>query len=66
MQVKNISFSSYNVKDFNDEKFAAVKYLFDHSTFLLIQETWLNEKEFIRKFKSKISENSEIILKKSG
>ena len=44
MQVKNISFSSYNVKDFNDDKFLAVKYLFDNSTFLLLQETWLNEK----------------------
>ena len=61
MQVKNISFSSYNVKDFNDDKFPAVKYLFDNSTFLLLQETWLNEKEFIRKFKTHISKESECI-----
>ena len=61
LQVKNISFSSYNVKDFNDDKIAAVKYLFKNSTFLLLQETWLNEKEFIRKFKSEISEESECI-----
>ena len=61
MQVKNISFSSYNVKDFNDDKIAAIKYLFKNSTFLLLQETWLNEKEFVRKFKSEISEESECI-----
>ena len=61
MQIKNISFSSYNVKDFNDTKFAAVQYLFKNSTFLLLQETWLNEKEFIRKFKSNISKDSECI-----
>ena len=61
MQVENISFSSYNVKDFNDDKFPAVKYLFDKSTFLLLQETWLNEKEFIRKFKTHISKESECI-----
>ena len=61
MQIKNISFSSYNVKDFNDTKFAAVQYLFKNSTFLLLQEIWLNEKEFIRKFKSKISKDSECI-----
>ena len=61
MQVKNISFSSYNVKDFNDDKFLAVKFLFDKSTFLLLQETWLNDKEFIRKFKTHISKESECI-----
>ena len=58
MQVKNINVSSYSVKDFNDDKFLAVKYLFDKSTFLLLQETWLNENKFIRKFKSKISKDS--------
>ena len=61
MQVKNISFSSYNVKDFNEDKYVAVQDLFKKSTFLLLQETWLNEKEFIRRFKNKISENSECI-----
>ena len=49
------------MKDFNDDKIAAIKYLFKNSTFLLLQETWLNEKEFVRKFKSEISEESECI-----
>ena len=61
MQVKNISFSSYNVKNFNEDKYVAVQDLFKKSTFLLLQETWLNEKEFIRRFKNEISENSECI-----
>ena len=61
MQVRNISISSYNVKDFNNDKFIAVKYLFDNSTFMLLQETWLNDKEFIRKFKNNISMHSECI-----
>ena len=61
MQVKNISFSSYNVKNFNEIKYDAVQELFKKNTFLLLQETWLNEKEFIRKFKSEISADSECI-----
>ena len=58
MQVKNISFSSYNVKDFNEDKYVAVQDLFKKSTFLLLQETWLNKKEFIHRFINKISETS--------
>ena len=61
MPVRNISFSSYNLKDFNENKFDAVRSLFKNSTFMLLQETWLNEKEFIHKFKKDISKYSECI-----
>ena len=62
MQVKNINICSYNVKDFGDiNKYPAVISLFKESTFMLLQETWLNEKEFINKFKKHISKNSECI-----
>ena len=52
-----ISFSSYNVKNYDDDKYDAVKELFENSTFLFIQETWLAESEFIRKFKNDFPES---------
>ena len=52
-----ISFSSYNVKNYDDEKYDAVKELFENSTFLFIQETWLAESEFNRKFKNDFPES---------
>ena len=47
-----ITFNSYNVKDYNDRSYETVKTLFQNSTFLLMQETWLAETEFIAKFKN--------------
>ena len=61
MPVKDISFCSYNFKNFGDNKFVAVRELFNNCTFLLLQETWLNDIEFIRKFKDEISKFSECI-----
>ena len=61
MSVKNISFCSYNLKGFGDIKFDAVRELFNNCTFMLLQETWLNDIEFIRKFKKEISKYSECI-----
>ena len=61
MPVKDISFCSYNLKDFGDNKFVAVRELFNNCTFMLLQETWLNDIEFIRRFKDKISKFSECI-----
>ena len=61
MSVKDISFCSYNLKDFGESKFIAVRELFNNCTFMLLQETWLNDIEFIRRFKDKISISSECI-----
>ena len=51
------SVSSYNVKHYDDKKYDAVKELFENSTLLFIQETWLAESEFIRKFKNDFPES---------
>ena len=56
----NISLCSYNAKNYDPIKYNIIKELFDKCDFLLLQETWLNEKEFIRKFKNDFS-NSECI-----
>ena len=55
-----ITFCSYNVKKYDDMKYDAIKSLFKKNTFLLIQETWLSEIEFIRAFKNDFP-NSECI-----
>ena len=47
-----IIFCSYNVKNYDLVKYDAVKTLFERCTFLLLQETWLSEVEFIRRFKN--------------
>ena len=49
--IDQIKFCSYNVKNYDDIKYDAVKSLFQICNFLLIQETWLSENEFIRRFK---------------
>lgn len=56
----NITFCSYNVKNYDLVKYEAVKTLFQSTSFLLLQETWLIESEFIRKFKNDFP-NSECI-----
>ena len=56
----NIKLCSYNAKNYDPIKYNIIKELFDKCDFLLLQETWLNEKEFIRKFKNDFS-NSECI-----
>ena len=53
MEIDNkITICSYNVKHYDLVKYEAVKSLFQKSSFLLLQETWLNEKESIRRFKN--------------
>ena len=47
-----ITLNSYNVKEYSDRSYETVKTLFQNSTCLLIQETWLAETEFIAKFKN--------------
>ena len=51
-QIDQITFCSYNVKNYDIIKYDAVKALFERCTFLLLQETWLAEEEFIRRFKN--------------
>ena len=55
-----INFCSYNVKHYDDIKYDAIKSIFQKNTILLVQETWLTENEFIRKFKNDFP-NSECI-----
>ena len=46
-----ITLNSYNVKEYSDRSYETVKTLFQNSTCLLIQETWLAETEFIQNSK---------------
>ena len=47
----NISLSTYNVKRYGKTKYDAIHEIFHKNTFLLIQETWLSDVEFMRQFK---------------
>ena len=58
--VDQIKLCSYNVKDYDEVKYDAIKSLFQKCTILLVQETWLSENEFIRRFKNDFP-NSECI-----
>ena len=58
--INKINLVSYNVNNFNDTKCYAIEDIFKENTFLLIQETWLSDDEFIRRFKLKF-ENTECI-----
>ena len=57
---KTLTLCSYNVKKYDISKYHTIKTLFEMSTFLLIQETWLAETEFLRTFKNHFP-NSECI-----
>ena len=57
---KNITFGSYNVKNFNLVKYKTISDLFEKCSFMLLQETWLKEQVFIDKFKNDFP-NSECI-----
>ena len=58
MQVKRLSISSYNVNGFSEGKSIAMSKLFEKSTFMLLQETWLNDNAFSSKFRDEISKKS--------
>ena len=54
MAVKQkISFCSYNINGYDDSKHDAIDDCLKENTFMLIQETWTNAKEFTRMFKAK-------------
>ena len=53
MTVKNqLTFCTYNANNFDAVKYDFAKEMFPKCDFLLLQETWLTENEFIRKFKN--------------
>ena len=55
-----ITFCSYNLNNYSQIKYELVKEIFNKCSFLLLQETWHIESEFIRKFKNDFP-NSECI-----
>ena len=56
----HITFCSYNLNNYSQIKYELVKEIFNKCSFLLLQETWHVESEFIRKFKNDFP-NSECI-----
>ena len=61
VEVNNkITFCSYNLNNYSQIKYELVKEIFNKCSFLLLQETWHVESEFIRKFKNDFP-NSECI-----
>ena len=66
MELKNqLSFCSYNLKNYDDitdkkqgkKEMSALEKMYNECTFLILQETWLTENEFIRKFKKQFPES---------
>ena len=55
-----ITFCSYNLNNYSQIKYDLVKEIYKKCNFLLLQETWHCESEFIRKFKNDFP-NSECI-----
>ena len=47
-----LTFCTYNANNFDAVKYDFAKEMFPKCDFLLLQETWLTENEFIRKFKN--------------
>ena len=60
MENKNvITFCSYNLNGYGDDKVVkngALERMFEECTFLIVQETWCSEDEFIRKFKNQFKD----------
>ena len=48
----NLTFTSYNCKSFDEDKYKLVGQLIDNSTFVLLQEHWQYERKFIEKIKN--------------
>ena len=56
----HMTFCSYNLYNYSQIKYDFVKEIFNKSSFILLQETWHCENEFILKFKNDFP-NSECI-----
>ena len=53
MATKNqITFCTYNANNYDATKYDFTREMFPKCDFLLLQETWLTENEFIRRFKN--------------
>ena len=50
-EINKISLSSYNCRSLGEDKYKIVENLIDNSTFVLLQEHWQYEKQFIEKVK---------------
>ena len=57
----HITFCTYNANNFDATKYEFIKEIFPKCDFLLLQETWLTENEFTRRFKNEFP-NSEIVV----
>ena len=51
-EVKKTTFCTYNIKGYDSVAAAAIKEIMPNCSFLLLQETWKYEKEFINKVKT--------------
>ena len=49
-----MTFTSYNCKSFGEDKHKIIRELVNESTFLLLQEHWQYEKQFIENVKAKL------------
>ena len=49
---KQISICSYNIKQYDSTKLNAIRDIFQKCSFMIFQETWLTELEFVRQFKN--------------
>ena len=54
---KQITFCTYNSNNYDAAKYDFAKEMFSKCDFLLLQETWKTENEFIRKFKNDFPES---------
>ena len=50
-----LALSSYNCKSFGDDKLKVIRKLVKDSTFLLIQEHWQYDRQFLDKVNAKLS-----------
>ena len=51
VEKNKLTFTSYNCKNFGEDKYKIVENMIDSSTFVLLQEHWQYEKQFIEKIK---------------
>ena len=60
-ETNKMSLTSYNCKSFGEDKYKILEKLIDNSSFVLLQEHWQYEKQFIEKVKG-IRPNAECVV----
>ena len=60
-EINKMSLTSYNCRSLGEDKYKIVENLIDNSTFVLLQEHWQYEKQFIEKVKG-IKPNIECVV----